>query len=86
MNNNEQNWLVEPCFWCGTTNHIFLCNNGAHAWECWNCYEVWWLDDLSKHDFMLEQAIDDDKDADTMLYDYHPGIVYLHGQQYRSEN
>lgn len=80
----EQNkWLTEPCISCGSVNHIFLGNENAHAWECWNCMEMWWLDDLAKDLVVIENNVDDDE-ALNMLMNYHPSIIFLHGQVVRT--
>lgn len=71
-------WLTERCLACGSVNHILLANTEAHAWECWNCLEVWWIDELAKDMLIISYDIDDDE-ANNMLVNYHPYILYLYG-------
>jgi hypothetical protein len=82
FNNNQ--WLTETCLSCGSVNHIFLAEDG-HAWECWNCLEVWWLDALAMDTILIENNIEDEDELWDMLVNYHPSIIYLHGHACRNQ-
>jgi len=73
----ENEWLIEHCLVCGSVNHIFLTPE-AHAWECWACFNRWWIDDLSKDVIIITYNVDEDE-ADDMLGNAHHYINFAHG-------
>ena len=81
----NSDWLTEHCLICGSPNHIFWDNPEAHAWECWACFNKYWIDDLSKDTIIIENNVDDDE-ADDMLTNCHPSIIFLHGHSERKQN
>jgi len=80
----EQQWLTETCLGCGSVNHIFLGNENAHAWECWNCLDVWWIDSLAIDAIIIECDLNDMDEVWHMLVNYHPSIIYLHGHDVKT--
>lgn len=78
--NIQQNeWLVETCQMCGSTNHIFVDNSEAHAWECWCCGFRFWLDELGRDAYLIDQDIDD-IEAEERLDNADLSIYFLNGQ------
>jgi len=43
--------MREHCLLCSSTNY-FSENAKAVAWECWNCEAKYWIDDLSRIEYM----------------------------------
>lgn len=73
-------WLTEYCTVCGACNHIYLPpDQHIQAWECWCCFNIWWIDDLEKIYFMNEQGIIDSDEADDMLIKCNELIHIGHG-------
>lgn len=79
---NEE-WLTEHCLVCGSVNHIFL-NQEAHAWECWACFQKWWIDDLAKDTIIITCSVDDDE-AEDMMINCHPSIIFVYGHCERNQ-
>ena len=77
----ENDWLTERCFLCDSVNHIFLANQHAYGWECWNCFSHWWLgDELGKEGYKIVHS-KTDEEADMDLIDGN--LIFLHGQSER---
>jgi hypothetical protein len=75
-------WLTETCLGCGSVNHIFISQN-AHAWECWNCMECWFIDTMAIDALVIECGLEHEDEVWHMLINYHPAVIYLHGQVVR---
>ena len=80
----ENDWLTEFCPVCGSSNHIHLTHPEAHAWECWACFHLWWIDDLAKDMLIITMGIDDEE-ADDMLVKCSPYINIMFGHTERKE-
>ena len=80
----DNNWLQEYCPLCGSLNHIFIPAeiNNADAWECWGCFNRWWLDDLAHTMCSLDNNIDENE-ADDWLSNANPSIIFVYGQSER---
>jgi len=79
----DDEWLTDACLTCGSVNHIFLARVDAAAWECWSCFNRWWLDDLAQDMFLIDHAIDIGE-ANNMLVAAHPSIIFVHGHAERA--
>jgi hypothetical protein len=68
INNENNSWLVEYCPICGSANHIFIPPEvwEVDGWECWSCFNRWWMDDLAKTTLMMAWDVDEDE-AEEML-------------------
>lgn len=49
----------------------------AYAWECWNCFNIEWLSDDLKQDYMVFNSLTAEQ-ADQHLYEDRP--IFLVGQ------
>ena len=77
-----QSWLTEHCLICGSVNHIFCDVADAHAWECYFCFNKFWLDDLACDQYCITNGIDVDE-ADKHLQASNTMIKYLLGNYER---
>jgi len=73
------NWLIEHCIICGSINHIFLSDYSIDAWECYNCFSKWWLNDCGKDNIMIQYDVDAEE-ADNMLINCDERINFTFGQ------
>ena len=60
--NPTNTWLTEHCLICGSINHIFLHSDDCYAWECWNCHNRWWIDDLAEDAYLIEHNLSEELD------------------------
>lgn len=76
---NLDGWLITTCTCCGSVNHIFMDVPDAHAWECWNCSERYWFDEVSRLDYIYNERIDE-AEAEFRLDYGDLSIRFLNGQ------
>jgi hypothetical protein len=78
---DNNSWLIEHCLICSSVNHIFLCHPNADAWECYNCFSKWWLnDDLGKEGYKIVHG-KTDAEAEQDLKGGN--MIFLNGQAER---
>lgn len=77
---NLYQWLTESCLICDSVNHIFLDHPSADAWECWNCQNRWWLDDMAKTAYIIVHGVEAEEAERRMRAGE---VIFLNGQSQR---
>ena len=77
-------WLTEHCLICGSINHIFVDRMDAHAWECYFCLNKFWLDEMGKDQYILQEGVNENE-AEAHLRQGHYNIIYLLGNYERDD-
>ena len=77
-------WFSDYCLYCGNLNHIMVDIPDAQAWECWYCSSHYWIDDLGREMYCMEEGIDEDV-ANANLNHPLSNIKFLNGRFEQSE-
>lgn len=71
--------IIEQCQICEAINHIYVYHPEALAWECWSCFNKWWLDEISKYEYMSMNDLSG-VEADFKLISGDNTIFFVNGE------
>jgi hypothetical protein len=74
--------IEKYCLLCGSKNYI-PDHEDADAYQCWNCFSNFWLDDYAKTIYMITNGVDEDQAE----FDLKNGNLFmLNGQCENGQN
>lgn len=70
--------IREQCQICGSINHIYV-ESFAMAWQCWCCFNNWWINDDQRSIYALTNKITHEE-GDMKLIEGDKNIHFVNGE------